>query len=221
MNKNSLYRDLTSLGTKYELNIKMNDAVEFVEWTEQNFDYVKYNPRKDYRRYGLSITSLDGGLSGKPDLDSVYDYNRENNTEWTERDFTKPTPVYEWKSLQECLEPFKEYLFRTHIIRLDTGGFFPPHRDHPDEYQFHHNSKVVFDTFRLVMPLKNCYTPGVVWIIDDNIPTQWVTGRLYYVDTAKIHTLFNTTNDPSYWLIVNVDVNEESVKKVCQLLKQR
>ncbi len=28
MNKNSLYRDLTSLGTKYELNLKMNDAVK-------------------------------------------------------------------------------------------------------------------------------------------------------------------------------------------------
>ena len=221
MNKNSLYRDLSTLGTKYALNLKMNDTVKFIEWTEQNFDYVKYNPRKDYRRYGLSITSLDGGLSGKPDLDSVYDYNRENNTKWTERDFTKPTPVYEWESLQKCLDPFKEHLFRTHIIRLDTGGFFPPHRDHPDEYQFHHNSKVVFDTFRLIMPLKNCYTPGVVWIIDDKLPTQWVTGRLYYVDTAKIHTLFNTTNDPSYWLIVNVDVNEESVKKVCKLLKQR
>ena len=95
MNKNSLYRDLTTFGSQYPLRLRMKDSSKFIDWTEEQFKYVQYNPRKDYPRQGLSITSLDGGLSGRPDLDSVYEYNKENGTEWTERDFKVPTPVYE------------------------------------------------------------------------------------------------------------------------------
>ena len=43
--------------------------------------WVKYNPRKDgYNRYGLSVTSADGGFSGIPDLDSLREYNKINGT---------------------------------------------------------------------------------------------------------------------------------------------
>ena len=47
------------------------DAPSFVAWTEENFEYVQYNPRKPINRYGLSVTSLDGGCSCIPDLDSL------------------------------------------------------------------------------------------------------------------------------------------------------
>ena len=123
MSKNSLYRDLITFGAQYPLKLRMKDSSAFIDWTEKQFDYVQYNPRKSYPREGLSITSLDGGLSGRPDLDSVYEYNKENGTEWTERDFKTPTPVFDWQSLQECLEPFKGHIFRTHILKLNTGGF--------------------------------------------------------------------------------------------------
>jgi len=220
MNKNSLYRDLTTLGSHYALALRMKDSPAYVDWTEHNFKYVQYNPRKNYNRDGLSITSLDGGLSGRPDLDSVYEYNKENGTAWTERDFKVPTPAYEWPALKNCLKPFEGHIFRTHILKLNTGGFFPPHRDHPDEYDFYQTNKVVFDTFRLIMPLQNCAPPGMSFILEDKI-LQWEQGVLYFVDTAKIHYLFNTSPNPAYWLVVNIDVNEQTLQGVCKHMMQR
>ena len=218
MNKNSLYRDLTTLGAQYELKLRMPDSENFVDWTEENFEYVKYNLRKENNRYGLSITSLDGGLSSRPDLDSVYEYNKENNTQWTERDFKTFTPAYEWKSLKRCLKPFEGSIFRTHVLQLGTSGFFPPHRDHPDE-DFRDTRKIVFDTFRLIMPLKDCDTPGMTFVLEDKI-LHWKQGSFYFVDTAKMHYLFNCQSDPAYWLVVNVDVNENTVSQVCSYMKE-
>ena len=82
------------------------------------------------------------------------------------------------------------------------------------------SKKLVFDTFRLIMPLKNCDTPGMTFILQDKV-LQWQQGTLYFVDTAKVHYLFNTTPEPAYWLVVNVDVNDETLAGVCQHMKQR
>ena len=88
------YQTLITYGSFYSLDLTM-DAPSFVAWTEENFEYVQYNPRKPINRYGLSVTSLDGGVSGIPDLDSLGEYNKENNTQYTERDFETTTPVIE------------------------------------------------------------------------------------------------------------------------------
>ena len=77
-----LYNYLTVYGSMYETKHTLKNSRKFLSWTEENFEYIKYNPRKDINRYGLSITSLDGGLSGRPDLDSLYEYNKENNTNY-------------------------------------------------------------------------------------------------------------------------------------------
>ena len=50
---------------------------------EENFDYVKYNHRKNINRLGLSVTSLDGGVTGVPDLDSLLQYNNIHGTNIT------------------------------------------------------------------------------------------------------------------------------------------
>ena len=79
-----LYNCLVTYGLQIELSTKIN-GWEVMKWTEENFDYVRYNRRKDINRYGLSITSLDGGLTGIPDLDSLHEYNLENKTKHEER----------------------------------------------------------------------------------------------------------------------------------------
>lgn len=226
MSKNSLYRDLTAFGSQYPLHYKMKDSEKFIEWTEEKFEYVKYNPRKPVNRYGLSITSLDGGLSGIPDLDSLIEYNIEHQTNYTERDFATPTPVLEWPSLKNILKPFEGHIFRTHVLKLGWGGFFPPHRDHPDTSLWDNSSrdpetkcwvgepnKVSLDTFRLIMPLKNCDTPNMNFVLEEKI-LHWRQGVLYFVDTARMHYLFNTSVNPSYWLVVNVDVNDSTLANV-------
>lgn len=192
----NLYNTLLAYGSFIQLKNKISGPT-FIEWTENNFDYVKYNPRKKIERYGLSITSLDGGLSGIPDLDSLMDYNKENNTNLEEENFDVPTPVYEQSNeLQRFVEPYKEHLFRTHILKLDPGGFFPKHRDY-----FKDN----FQHVRLIAALKNPCT----FLLEDKV-LHWQVGRLYFLDTAKEHVLFNATGSASYWLVINCKLNKES-----------
>lgn len=207
----NLYSVLTAYGTVYEINSTMNNTKGFVDWTEENFEYVKYNPRKDINRYGLSITSLDGGISGIPDLDSLYEYNIENNSSYHEKDFTTLTPVYEHTDLQKVLDPIKEHIFRTHILKLNPGGFFPPHRDFRG---------TEFDSFRLIIPLQNVNPPSLTFIVDDKIQ-HWNLGSVYFVDTAKMHYLFNSSFKPSYMIVVNVELNEFTVNYVTKNLKHR
>ena len=103
-----LYNMLASYGVASRLNFKNSRFRAFVEWTENNFEYVKYNPRKDINRYGLSITSLDGGLSGRPDLDSLNEYNADQYPH-EETDFNVLTDVYHKSAdLQKLVDPGKK-----------------------------------------------------------------------------------------------------------------
>jgi hypothetical protein len=183
-----------------KIYFKSNSSQNIVKEIEDKFEFVKYNPRKNIDRWGLSITSLDGTMSGIPDLDSLLEYNRENNTSYEEEDFYVPTLAY--NSFNEVLHNFEPWLFRTHVLKLNPGGFFPPHRD-----------VLGLRSFRLIVPLKNCKAPTVNFIVEDKI-LNFEEGRIYFIDTIKMHYIFNASDDPSYWLIMNVKCNEKSVEKV-------
>ena len=102
------YNSLLSFGDLIPLKLKC-DVKKLFDETEE-FVYLKYNPRKDIERYGLSITSLDGSLNGV-DLDSIKEYNKENNTEYDELSFNKFTKVYHTSSeIQKIVEPFKNHI---------------------------------------------------------------------------------------------------------------
>jgi hypothetical protein len=204
-----LYSAITQYGTVFATNLCMQDPHKFVDWTEDNFDYVQYNPRKAIARKGLSLTSLDGRVSGIPDLDSLVEYNKENNTTHYERDFTTYTPVSEHQDVQRVIAPFRDHLFRSHIIRLDPGGFFPAHRDFRG---------IEFDSFRLLVPLKNCDPPQFTFVIDGKI-YEWELGRVYFIDTVKMHYLFNASTKPTYFIVLNVDLNLDTVNFCTNNLK--
>ncbi len=195
-----LYQTITQYGDFIRLNYRF-ESVKYVNWTEENYSYVKYNPRKPIARYGLSLTSLDGGLSGVPDLDSLHEYNEEHFTSYEEKDFNVLTPAYKQnQDIQKFLKPFEGHFFRTHILKLDPGGFFPNHRD------FRHTN---LESCRLISPLKNPCT----FILEDKI-LNWRVGHLYFLNTAKVHQLFNSTLDPSYWLVVNLEVTEKTAETI-------
>lgn len=205
------YLRLSLLGRVASLTMFVNQPRKFVEDTEAHYQYVKYNPRKPIERYGLSITSLDGGVSGIPDLDSLLEYNKENNTSYTEGDFRVPTPVYHDDRLKKVLEPFEGFITRSHILKLNSGGYFPPHRD----------SYYNFKYFRIIVPLSNIKPKSVYFILDDlTINSDMEEGRAYFVDTVKAHTLFNANFKPSYWLVLNVDCVKETVDTVIKNLQQ-
>lgn len=206
-----LYHYLNVYGTSYETKHKLPKPAEFVKWTEENFTYVRYNHRKNIQRYGLSITSLDGGVSGIPDLDSLLEYNKENNTRYREKDFKVFTPVSEYKPLKDLIEPIRNDIFRSHILKLESSGYFPPHRDFYG---------MEIDSFRLLIPLVNCNPPSLTFIIDDKVQ-QWIHGTVYFIDTAKMHYLFNASADPAYMIVLNVDLTENAINYVTKNLKYR
>jgi len=200
----NLYSILTQYGSHIMLKNKLKDSEDFVKWTEENFNYVRYNPRKNVDRWGLSITSLDGGVSGLPDLDSLKEYNKENMTTYTEREFNKPTPVFDHPDLRNFLQPVKNYIFRSHILKLNPGGYFPPHRDFWG---------TELGSFRIVIPLKNIDPPGVNFILEDKI-LNWKQGHMYFLNTAKVHYTFNASFLPSYWMVLNLSTQQETVDYV-------
>ena len=203
MNESELYSILTRYGDSYELNIKGNTGKLLENLEQFDNDWKPYNPRKGVNREGLSITSLDGNLSGIPDLDSIGEYNRQHKTKLTEHSFTTKTPVYQYCT--EWLDFIKEDMCRTHFIRLHGGGYFPIHRD---------NKSIEIDNFRLFVPIKNCSYPDMTFVLDKKMLT-FNEGSVYFLDTCKEHYLFNSgLNSTSTFMVINVKLTENAVRTV-------
>ena len=191
------YNSLLSFGDLIPLKIKCDVKKLFNE--VENFTYHQYNPRKDIRRYGLSITSLDGKLGGI-DLDSIKEYNKDNNTNYDELSFKELTSVYfESKEIQKICNPFLGHMGRSHILWLPEGGYFPPHRDLP-VYVEQQNS------LRVLVPLKSCNPPDMYFMYEDK-PLHFEHGRAYFLNTNKVHNLFAFKD--SYMIVLNIKTSEE------------
>jgi len=196
-----LYECLTRYGDCYQLNFSISQKQILQELKLYKNDWVNYNPRKNIPRYGLSITSLDGGLSGIPDLDSVREYNIKNNLNLDETDFNQKTEL--WNLVAPTFSEFDKHLGRTHFIKMYQTGCFPPHRD---QYFRELNS------FRLFLPIKGCNPPDSYFILDNKI-LNFDHGKLYFINTCKEHTLFTTGNE-SLFIVANVILNDLSVDAV-------
>jgi hypothetical protein len=200
----SLYQIMTRFGDYYPLNIKGSTS-KIINKLEDNFTWIQYNPRKNIDRYGLSITSLDGGLSGRPDLDSLLEHYKKTGIWIDETEINVKTEVYNY--FKPWLDPIESFLGRTHVIKLNQGAYFPPHRDNRD---------ADIRSFRLFMPLN--YDSASNFFLLENDKMEFDNGKMYFIDTCKMHTLFNTSNTPFYFVVVNVILSEESVKTTLQYL---
>ena len=152
-----MYNNLLSFGDVIELRLQCN--VSKLLDNIKPFDWKQYNPRKQINRYGLSVTSLDGSMNGI-DLDSIAEYNKENNTSYNEASFKTFTEVYhKCDETKKLVEPFKPWLWRTHFLNFRRGGYFPPHRDmrKVDEQE----------SFRILVPLKCCNPPSLYFMYED------------------------------------------------------
>lgn len=197
----NLYEVLTRYGLYYKLNIQLDSEIFLKEIEKFKDNWVQYNPRKNIQRFGLSLTSLDGGMSGYPDLDSLKEYNELHNLEIEETDIKTKTMA--WDLVSDCLDVFDPDIGRTHVIKQPAGGMFPPHRD---EY-----SREIL-SYRLFIPIKNCNPPNNYFILDERI-LHFDYGHLYFIDTCKEHTVF-TTNGESMFVVVNMGLTEKSIDTV-------
>ena len=205
--KQLLQYKLSSLGSLFTLDVKYCLDVLKVKRHISNYKehFKPYNPRKEgYNRYGLSITSKDGGFSGIPDLDSLYEYNQLHGTQFEEKDFREWTPFFKNnESLKETMKPFHNYMGRSHILRLNKAGFFPPHRDYSTT------------SFRLFISL--CENEeDYVFLLDDK-RVFFQPGRVYFIDTLLTHSLFSFQNYVQF-AVFNIDLHEEAVEAVLQNL---
>jgi hypothetical protein len=186
----------------YEDCIKLNIPVDRNAINLESLNWVQYNPRKSNLRHGCSITSLDGGDSGIPDLDSLLEFNQLNGTSYVEKDFK--TPTQHSTPFAEFLETFE--VGRSHFLKLDPGGFFPWHRD----------SDPV--TFRIIYTIQNCTTDNLIWLEDDKVlPLENHTW--YYINTRKKHSLF--AFHQSTFAVFNVIFNNKNFVNLqnCMVVK--
>ena len=146
-------------------------------------DWKKYNPKKPNNRYGLSVTSIDGGLHGIPDLTSLRDWEIQTGELIHNHDLNVPTDVYKnCPTLQAILEPWKPWLGRCHFLRMDRGSFFPEHFDiNKEDYSY--------DEVRFIGFVK-CNEYDFKWIYDDRV-IKGNQGTLWYFNGNKRHSVFS------------------------------
>jgi len=163
--------------------------------------WTQYNSHKPWiPRQGLCIINEDGVNKAGPALDSLLEWNKVHGTNYTELDFNVSTPVLTDTILNDFLSPIRQWCYRSHFLKLPPGGYFPPHRDKS------------WESIRLILPLFNCNSPLTRFILEDKT-LSFELGRMYFVNTLKEHTLFNASADQdSIWLVLNYEVNDDSVK---------
>lgn len=196
---------ITNFGQVVEFNFPLWDTMRTQEILSKHPGWVKYQPHKPNNRYGLSVTSLDGGFSGEPDLYSLREWNQMNGTEYWEADFKARTNIVEFiPELNPFLDFFGNSLGRVHFLRLDAGGFFPPHRD---------NGAIVDSpTFRIIVPINNFGKNQMKWIQEEEV-LSLETGRTYFINTTRVHSVFSFT-DNCTMLVLNVIANKDVLDKL-------
>lgn len=200
--RNVLYNRLFTLGDIVPLKFNYNTHSILNQLTKWETSWQKYNPRDGgIPRYGLPYTSIDGNVIDPIGLDSIRQYNKLHGTRYLEEHFCHLTEV---GSGIEELQPLNEFLgnciFRSHFLRLGKGGFFPPHRD------------AIYNTsFRLIMPLN--FSQDTTFFMYEGKPLNLDNGRLYAMNTVKVHSLFSMTNYMTM-LVFNVGLTEDIVERM-------
>jgi len=203
----NLFLHLSSLGDIVPLDFCLDIKQLEKELSQFENDWKQYNPRKPNNRQGLSITSLDGKLSGVPDLDSLFEYNKQHNTNINEVDITVKTPVASNISVIQRLLDVFDTLGRSHFIRLNTGGFFPPHRD----------GKILDITcFRVLTLCHNCTPSQFTFMHEDKI-IKLEPGRPYFINTRKMHSVFSYV-DNSVQCVLNVPLTKNNYNSIIEHL---
>ena len=196
---------ITNYGNVVEFDFPHWDTLRAHDILSKHPGWVRYQPQKPNNRWGLSVTSLDGNFSGVPDLYSLRDYNELNGTQYWEADFKARTNVVEFiPELNPFLDFFGSSLGRVHFLRLDAGGFFPPHRD---------NGAIVDSpTFRILVPIYSFGKNQMKWIQEEQVLTL-ETGKTYFINTTRAHSLFSFV-DNCTMLVLNVIATKEVLDKL-------
>lgn len=201
---------ITNFGDVVELDFPRWDLNNTCNILKKHPGWKVYQPHKlPNNRHGLSVTSLDGQYSGEPDLYSLREYYSLTGKSYNEIDFKIRTNVVAFiPELNPLLDFFEPNLGRVHFLRLDKGGFFPPHRD---------NGAIIdVPTFRILVPISNFSTNCMKWTYEDKL-LNLEPGATYFINTTKIHSLFSFVDD-CIMLVLNVVQSPEILNKMVRKL---
>lgn len=198
--------------------IPLNQIVDLIqldrELTIFDKSWVPYNAigaKKMNPREGLSVTSLDGGMSGIPDLFSLYEWSKETGRKVSERDFNVPTEVYrKCTAIHRLCEPFMPNVGRCRFVRFQPGGHFPPHRDGSVNYQ-------IPDYFRILVPLNRTGEDRFHFVLDGRL-ISYEPGRPYLLNALKTHSVVSF-EEGAVTLALSVSLTQENVAKAISLFK--
>ena len=197
-----LWNSLCNLGdfNKMKLHFDAEAVMNKLEQFKDN--WCPYNVKKDKvnNRWGLPITSHSGDVMDHYHLNSFGYMQRYHDVEMKEENFTTPTEVYKAiPEISNLVEIFSPDIGRVHFLRIDQGGYFPPHRDFPGpdpEY------------VRLLGVFGKCKPENFGHILDGKLiyPDP---GYLYLVNFQLDHSVFSFS-DGLYALILTVKLNKRT-----------
>lgn len=197
---------ITHFGDVVELDFPKWELHKVTEVLFKHPGWKYYQPHKEnYNRYGLSVTSLDGGFSGEPDLYSLREWYKMTGESYNEFSFKKRTNIVSFlPELDKFLDFFEPALGRTHFLKLNKGGFFPPHRDN--------GANVSIDNFRIIIPIHNFGINDMKWIQEEKI-LRMDLGSTYFINTTKLHSVFSFV-DNCLMLVLNVQADQSILNKM-------
>jgi hypothetical protein len=197
-----LWNSLTNLGDTVKLKLKIDEHKVQEQLTQFQDNWCPYNKKKDSHnnRWGLPITSHTGDVMDNYHLNSFGYMQRYHDVEMKEENFTVPTEVYKQiPDFANLVDVFSPDIGRVHLLRVDQGGFFPPHRDFPG---------VGPEYFRLLCVFGKCKPENFVHMLDGK-PMYPDPGYLYFINFQKDHSVFSFS-DGLYALILTVKLNERT-----------
>jgi hypothetical protein len=176
--------------------IVAKDLLKFSE------NWCPYNEKKDVHnnRWGLPVTSHTGDVMDNYHLNSFGYMQKYHDVKMKEENFTTPTEVYHAvPQIKKLVDVFAPDIGRVHILKVNQGGYFPPHRDF---------AGVAPEYFRLSCVFGSCSDFNYVQTLHDQVfrPER---NYLYFVNFQLNHSVFSFS-DNLYNLILTVKLNRRT-----------
>ena len=197
-----LWNSLTNLGSYAKLNLRIDEMIVAKDLSKFSENWCPYNEKKDVHnnRWGLPVTSHTGDVMDNYHLNSFGYMQKYHNVAMKEEIFTTPTDVYHSvPQIKKLVDVFSPDIGRVHILKVNQGGYFPPHRDF---------AGVAPEYFRLSCVFGSCSDFNYVQTLHDQIfrPER---NYLYFVNFQLNHSVFSFS-DNLYNLILTVKLNRRT-----------
>jgi hypothetical protein len=202
LERSVLWNGLINMGNYVKTKWRIDPSVVEQQLTQFEDSWCPYNAKKDTvnNRWGLPVTSHTGDVFDNYHLNSFGYMQEYHNIEMHEKNFTTPTAVYDAiPDIKKLVDTFAPDIGRVHILRVDKGGFFPPHRDFigtSPEY------------FRLLTVFGRCSPENYAQIVDGQLIYP-ESGWTYFVNTQLDHSVFSFS-DNLYCLVLTVKLNQRT-----------